>query len=141
MANIPTTQLWIEDSLYLYLLHYKWGGEEYSSSTVLVDPWYNIIAFFDNKTKDIFAIQAWLDFRMPFIIWNGKKIKTTDSVKYKPLDYDMIIEQRKDELEEIKRKKAWEEKLKAFYKSVRDYVDNYNINYFTELWKEISSKK
>ena len=134
MANIPTTQIWIEDSIYLFLEHYKWGWEEYSLSSVLVDPWYNIISFFDRWTERIFSIQAWLDYNHDVIIANWKKIKVSEKIKYSPLDYDMVIAKRKETLDKLKKEKD-EEGMKAFYKKVRDEVDAYNINYFTNLMK------
>lgn len=86
-TNIIHTWLWIEQSIELYLKHYKFG-KNYEDSTILVDSDFNIIWYFNHKTNNVDIIQAEIPFKGDFIIKNWKKVKTNKIINYKDdLDY------------------------------------------------------
>jgi len=131
MANNTTTNLSVENSIELFLSHYKYG-KNYSDSTVLIDPAYNIIAFFDRGTANIDSIQAELPFNSLFIIENWKTIKTEGNIKYEPYDYEMAMKQNHAVINTLKQR-GNKKGLENFYIKMRKEIEEYNINYFHNL--------
>ena len=131
MANVKTTNVAIKDSISLFLQHWV-RGHNYEDSTILVDPSYNIIAFFDHKTENIDVIMADIPFQWGYIISNWKPIEVKDwkNIKYKPYDYESARFKYKERLKEIRKRKGsikwvWEEMLKE--------LKDYNVNYFDNI--------
>lgn len=134
MANGITTNLSVEDSIELFLKHYKYG-KNYEDSTILIDPSYNIIWFFDRGTSNIDSVQSELPFNWWFIIKNWEPIEINELIKYEPYDYEMAINKYSDLIN--KTKKEWtKEEVKALYEKIKQEVADYNINYFNFLLME-----
>ena len=133
MANVQLTRLPIIPSLELYITHWKYWNN-YSDSTVLVDPSYNIIAFYDNKTENIDTIMTDIPVKEKFIIANWVGIKTKEYYKYIPL---LVADELKKHTVKIKELKSKPDELKKFYESINKQVWNRNINYFTNFIKEL----
>lgn len=136
------TWLWIQDSLDLFINHYRYWGEEYTNSTILVDSSFNIMAYFDRWTKSIFCVQCDLDFNYNIIVGNDKKIITKQDYIYIPIDYAKAVKPFKTELiwlqkNEKKNKKKIEEILKKINKQVSDY----NTKYFENLENRINKQE
>lgn len=133
MANVKTTNVWIQDSIHLFLSHWKYG-KDYEDSSILVDPSYNIIWFFDRKTENIDVIMADLPHPGWFIIADGVWFNTDGIIKYIPYDYEMARAKWKKDSYGMKKKDS-EELWEKIYRDLKDY----NINYFDNVKNDISS--
>ena len=85
------TKVWLEESMEIFLTHWKYWWDDYKSSTLLLDPSMRIIAFFDRGTRLITVIQSDLDYYDKVIYeclsndeWKVKVIphKIKESIKY-----------------------------------------------------------
>lgn len=133
MANVKTTNIGIEDSIHLYLQHWKYW-HNYEDTTVLTDPQWNIIAFFDRKTENIDVIMADLPHPWGFIIANWYWFEIKELIKYKPYDYEMARFKYNERVKKYKIEKKsidwlWGEMLKEF--------KEYNINYFENVKMDV----
>ena len=125
--------LWIE----LFIKHWKYG-HDYESSTVLTDPQYNIIAFFDRQTENIDRIEVDIPFYGDFIIANWKWIETNwKKIVYKPYDFEMARSVRKKKVKELKMD---ENNAKILWQEIKSTLDEYNKNYFINVLKTIWKK-
>lgn len=116
------TWLPIVPSVELFLTHYRFG-ENYKNNTVLVDPSYKIIAFFDNDEWETDVIMTDIPNKELFIVanWVPKKIKK--HIKYVPMNRDT-------EFPKIANTK-WDKK--ALYEEVNNRIEKYNKSYFKGL--------
>ena len=80
--------VWLNQSIELLLKHYRYWFE-YNSSVVLIDPTYNIIGFWDNKSEIIDSIMCDIDYSWDTIIANWKKV-VYPLTKYKPYDINKL---------------------------------------------------
>lgn len=136
MAKVFRASLWIEDGINLFMEYYKYW-DDYESSTVLVDAWYNIMAYFDRGTKDIFMVQWELDWNYKFIIANGKKTPIKNNIKYTPIDYKILFNKFRTEINEINNK-WWD--IKPLTEIITKKANDYNINYFKEIENRINKQ-
>lgn len=129
MANVRKENIWLIDWIELFINHWRFG-HNYKNSTILTDPQYNIIAFFDNGTENIDRIENDLPFKGWFIIADGKGIDIEGTIEYKPYDFEMARYKWKTE---VKKNwlKGWEA-IDLWNKIKKDYI-LYNKNYFTNL--------
>jgi hypothetical protein len=110
--------IWLEQGLELYLNHYKYWNN-YNDSTVLVDNSYNIIAFFDRKTEEIYPIMINYTYNKNYILANWKIVKLPIT-RYKPLARNDVYIKYKNNIAQ---------------KSEIEKCKQYNINYFNNLLK------
>ncbi len=66
----------IENAIELYFTHYKYGLD-YTSTTVLVDANYNIIAFYDHGTPNIDVIMVPLFYKWGIFVANWITVHST----------------------------------------------------------------
>lgn len=149
MANVRTTKIGLSDSIKLYEGHYQYW-ENYEDSTMLVDPWYNIIWYYDHWTPNIDVIMTSLPFQGGFIIKNGVPEDYEWVIKYNPYDYKTAYLERQSEIDRLKEKrrkdkrndKLYKTKLTKIYLEINDKVERYNREYFTNtFWWKKNSKK
>lgn len=135
MANVKKIELWIGDSIVLFMNHWKYG-HNYEDSVILMDWQNNIIAFYDRKTENIDTIMADLPHPWGFIIGDNYWYEIDWTIKYKPYDYEMArLKYKTDMAQKMKDGESvewlWEDTLK--------WMKDYNINYFDNIrgsfWK------
>lgn len=129
MANIRKEKIGVSDWIKLFLQHRKYW-HDYNSSTVLTDPQYNIIAFFDRWTENIDRIEIDIPFNWGFIISNWKGIETKWNIKYKPYDFEMARKKWKNKVKEFKINK---EDAELLWKEMKKELNKYNTQYFNNL--------
>lgn len=129
--NINNTWVAINGSIELFVRHYKYGYN-YEDSTILVDPSFNIIAFYDRWTSNIDVIQSELNHSGWFIVANWKGIEVDWKIKYIP--YNREIARRKYWVELNRLKQKWLlEELRKLKEEIIEEIKEYNINYFKNL--------
>ena len=131
MSNITTTDLCINGSIDLFINHWKFW-KNFEDSTVLVDPSYNIIAFYDNDTDNIDVIQADLNFDGWYIITNWIPHIVEWKIKYIPYDYEMAMKIYSEQIWNT-RKLENKDVLKTLYSEIKEEVAEYNREYFDNL--------
>lgn len=129
MANVKTTQVWIQDSIDLFINHWKYW-HNYEDSTVLISPQKDIIAFYDRGTENIDVIQADLPHPWGFIIMDAVWYDVEWLVKYEPYDYEMARYKWKNLVSEYKKEKK---SIVWLWEDMSQELKEYNINYFNNV--------
>jgi hypothetical protein len=125
------TNIWLSDSIKLFISHYKYW-KNWEDSTILIDPSYNIIWFFDRGTDNIDTVQSDLYFKGWFYIKNWEYKETDKLIKYIPYNYEIALKHYGSQINNFKQKKLKKE-LQELYDKIRKEVSEYNINYFKNL--------
>lgn len=139
MANIKTTQVAIKDSIEYFISHWKYW-HNYEDSTVLVDPAYNIIAWFDRKKENIDVVMAEIPTPWGFVIANGKGIILNDEdglIKYDSYDYNMLRSKYKEVSRTII-EDWWD--IDWLWEKMLSDMKKHNVDYFSNLIKKLKNE-